>query len=283
LSVEADGKFCLSASGDKRLSSKTKGTKLNEQIGAGQPGDILVISGLTKAFRKVEAVRDLSLNVRRGEILGLVGPNGAGKTTTMRILAGIIPPSDGRILIAGHDLLSDPLAAKRALAFVPDDPALFGALTVYEHLVLAARAYSVQNWESRAEQLLDDFQLAAQRNTLAQELSRGARQKTAICAAYLHGPPVILLDEPLTGLDPHSIRHMKRSIRERAEAGAAFIISSHLLSLIDDLCTDLLVLHRGQALFRGSVAEARRVAATSDQPASLEDSFFEILRDAVNG
>ena len=242
---------------------------------------MITVNALHKRYQSVDAVRGLSFDVLPGQILGLIGPNGAGKTTTLRAIAGIIPLSDGEIAVAGHDVQAAPLQAKGALAYVPDDPALFGSLTVYEHLVLAARAYDITDYHARAEGLLRQFQLSDRRDTLAQELSRGARQKVAICAAYIHDARAILFDEPLTGLDPHAIRTMKTSIRQRAAAGAAFIVSSHLLSLIEDLCTHLLVLHRGQALFSGTVDDARALASQSATAATLEESFFHIVRDAV--
>jgi len=239
------------------------------------------VRNLHKQYRNVDAVRCLSFDVLPGRILGLVGPNGAGKTTTMRAIAGIIPATSGSIEVAGYDVRKAPLLAKQALAYVPDDPALFGSLTVYEHLVLAARAYAVSDYATRAEQLMAQFEISDRRDTLAQELSRGARQKAAICSAYVHDAQAILFDEPLTGLDPHGIRTMKDSIRERAAAGAAVMISSHLLSLIEDLCTHLLVLHKGQTLFTGAVAEARALVSGSAKAATLEESFFHIVREAV--
>jgi ABC-2 type transport system ATP-binding protein len=242
---------------------------------------VIHVDDLRKNYRDVAAVRGLSFDVPPGQILGLVGPNGAGKTTTMRVIAGIIPPSGGVIEVAGHDVGKAPLQAKKALAYVPDDPALFGSLTVQEHLVLAARAYEVTDYRPRAEALLRRFQIYDKRDTLAQELSRGGRQKTAICAAYIQKARAFLFDEPLTGLDPHGIRTMKESIREGAAAGAAFVISSHLLSLIEDLCTHLLVLNKGQALFMGRVADARALASGGERAATLEESFFHIVRDAV--
>jgi ABC-2 type transport system ATP-binding protein len=242
---------------------------------------VIRVRDLHKVYRNVAAVRGLSFEVPPGRILGLVGPNGAGKTTTMRAIAGIIRPTDGVIEVAGYDVRTQPLKAKKALAYVPDDPALFGSLTVYEHLVLAARAYEVADYRSRAEDLMRRFEIAERRDTLAQELSRGARQKVAICAAYIQDAKAILFDEPLTGLDPQGIRTMKESIREGAAAGAAFVISSHLLSLIEDLCTHLLVLHKGRSLFAGTVAEARAVVSQGAETATLEESFFHIVRDAV--
>jgi ABC-2 type transport system ATP-binding protein len=227
-----------------------------------------------KNYRATIAVAGLSFEVPAGAILGLVGPNGAGKTTTLRALAGIIRPTSGQLTIAGHDIVNDALAAKRSLAYVPDDPKLFDPLTVWEHLEFIASAYRVGEYASRAEALLEQFELVEKRRTMAQELSRGMRQKVAICCAYLHEPKAILFDEPLTGLDPHAIRTLKSSIAERAARGAAIVISSHLLALVEDLCTHLLILHKGQRLFYGSLDEARAHYADLQGNASLEEVFF---------
>lgn len=237
----------------------------------------ILIEDLHKQYRDTHAVRGLSFHVEAGRILGLVGPNGAGKTTTMRCACGIIPPTSGTLTVAGHDVVSDPVAAKRELAYVPDDPHLFDSLTVWEHLRFTASAYRVPAplWQQRGEDLLRQFELLEKKNTIAQELSRGMRQKTAICCAYLHQPRAIWLDEPLTGLDPRGIRTMKDSIRQLAGEGAAAVISSHLLSLVEDICTDLLIVHRGQRLFLGSMDQARADRAAFGD-ATLEDFFFRL-------
>jgi ABC-2 type transport system ATP-binding protein len=225
-----------------------------------------------KLYRQTVAVAGISFEVQPGQILGLLGPNGAGKTTTMRAIAGIIPPTSGRLIVAGHDVVADPVAAKRELAYVPDDPKLFEALTVWEHLLFMAAAYRVASWQPIAEQLLEQFELTEKRDTPAQELSRGMRQKVAIACAYLHHPKAILFDEPLTGLDPRGIRTMKQSVRDRCAAGAAVVVSSHLLALVEDLCTHLLILHRGKQLFWGTAPEAHASFAAGEQ--SLEEVFF---------
>jgi ABC-2 type transport system ATP-binding protein len=236
--------------------------------------NVIRVDDYHKTYRETVAVAGLSFEVPAGAILGLVGPNGAGKTTTMRALAGIIRPTRGRLSVAGHDVVADPLAAKRALAYVPDDPKLFDALTVWEHLEFIASAYRVADFAGKGEGLLQQFELVEKRNTMAQELSRGMRQKVAICCAYLHEPGAILFDEPLTGLDPYAIRTLKASISRRAVAGAAVVVSSHLLSLVEDLCTHLLILNKGQSLFYGSLAEARAKYADLQGEASLEEVFF---------
>jgi ABC-2 type transport system ATP-binding protein len=234
---------------------------------------LIQVMGFHKTYKETVAVADLSFDVMPGQILGLLGPNGAGKTTTMRAIAGIIPPTLGRLFVAGRDVQVDPVGAKRALAYVPDDPKLFEALTVWEHLRFVASAYRVEQFEPHAEWLLGQFELTEQRNKMAGELSRGMRQKVAICCAYLHRPAAILFDEPLTGLDPKGIRTMKESVRQIAAAGAAVVVSSHLLARVEDLCTHLLILHRGRRLFVGPATEARAAfAATGD--ASLEDVFI---------
>jgi ABC-2 type transport system ATP-binding protein len=227
-----------------------------------------------KAYRQTVAVAGLSFEVPAGAILGLVGPNGAGKTTTLRALAGIIRPTSGSLSIAGHDIVTDSLAAKRALAYVPDDPKLFDPLTVWEHLEFIASAYRVTDFAPKAEALLVQFELVEKRRTMAQELSRGMRQKVAIACAYLHDPQAILFDEPLTGLDPHAIRVLKATITERAAAGAAIVVSSHLLALVEDLCSHLLILHQGRRLFYGSLDDARAHYADLQGNASLEEVFF---------
>lgn len=236
---------------------------------------MIQVEGYEKSYRNTVAVRGLSFEVAAGSVLGIVGPNGAGKTTTMRALSGIIPPSAGRLMVAGYDVVKDPIAAKGQLAFIPDEPQLFEVLTVWEHLEFTASIYQVPSFAAEAERLLEQFELTDKRDTIAQELSRGMRQKVAICCGYLHRPQAIIFDEPLTGLDPRGIKTLKASIRERAAAGAAVMVSSHLLDLIDDLCSHLLILHHGRCLFQGTIAEAKSRIQTVGTDASLEDIFFQ--------
>lgn len=235
---------------------------------------MILVQGFHKAYRDTVAVSDLSFEVCGGQILGLLGPNGAGKTTTLRAMAGIIPPTRGQISVAGHDVVRDPVAAKRELAYVPDDPKLFDTLTVWEHFEFIASVYRVPDLPARATQLLEQFDLTAKRNTIAAELSRGMRQKVAICCAYLHQPKAMLFDEPLTGLDPHAIRTLRHSVIDHARSGGAVVMSSHLLSLVQDLCTHLLILNHGQCQFNGTVEDARAAFADAPGDKSLEGVFF---------
>jgi len=239
---------------------------------------VIEVKNFHKSYDNTVAVQDLSFTVLPGQILGLVGPNGAGKTTTLRAMCGIIPPSKGALSIGGYEVRSNPVEAKRLLAYVPDDPKLFDVLTVWEHFRYAAEAYGTQNWQENAAGLLTRFELEDKRNALGAELSRGMRQKLALCCAYIHDPKAILLDEPLTGVDPHGIRTTKDSIRERAEAGCAIIMSSHILDLVEDLCSHLLILNQGECLFLGTLAEARATFEEMTGSASLEDIFLHATR-----
>lgn len=229
-----------------------------------------------KVYGQTVAVAGLTFRVDPGEILALVGPNGAGKTTTLRALAGILTPTYGRLFIDGHDVVRDPVRAKAALAYVPDDPHLFERLTVWEHFRFVASVYRLPSWEPEAEVLLQRLELTEKRNALASELSRGMRQKLAIGCAYLHHPRAILLDEPLTGLDPRGIRTMKDQMREQAAAGAAMIVSSHLLSLFEDLCTAVLILHKGRLVQHGKLSDLRAQLAASGRHETLEELFFRL-------
>jgi ABC-2 type transport system ATP-binding protein len=237
---------------------------------------VIQVEGLRKLYGDFPAVQGLTFSVARGEVLGLVGPNGAGKTTTIRSLAGIIIPTSGSIRIAGHDLKADPVAAKGALAFIPDEPHLFDYLTVEEHLRFIARLYRIGDVSDRIPGLLAELDLSDKQRALPGELSRGMKQKLAIACGLLHDPKALLLDEPLTGLDPVGIRRMKTTIVQRAEGGAAVILSSHLLHLVEEICTRVLVMQRGRAVAFGSISEilAERPNLRSR---TLEDVFLALI------
>jgi ABC-2 type transport system ATP-binding protein len=237
---------------------------------------VIQVDGLHKLYGDFPAVQGLSFTVGSGEVLGLVGPNGAGKTTTIRSIAGIIIPTSGRIQIAGHDLKTDPVAAKSALAFIPDEPHLFEYLTVEEHLRFVARLYRLGDVSRGFPALLAELDLADKLHALPGELSRGMKQKLAIACGLLHEPKALLLDEPLTGLDPVGIRRMKTTIIRRAAAGAAVILSSHLLHVVEEICTRLLVMQRGRVVAFGSIREilAQRPEL---QSRNLEDVFLALI------
>lgn len=235
---------------------------------------MIEVDALSKRYGSFLAVKDLSFTVQPGEVLGLVGPNGAGKTTTLRCIAGIIPATSGTAKIAGQDLAVDPIAAKRALAFFPDEPRLFDYLTVRQHLNFVARIYGVANHEALAQPLLEELEIADKADQLPGELSRGMKQKLAIACGLLHGPRVMFFDEPLTGLDPLGIRRMKDSILKRAREGATIVLSSHLLSLLEEVCSHVLILKRGEKIAHGTLAEVAARFSNGDANVSLEEVFI---------
>ncbi len=239
-----------------------------------------------KAYGSTLAVAGLTFRVQPHQVWGLVGHNGAGKTTTLRAISGLLPPSQGTLRVAGFDVMEEALQAKANLAYVPDDPQLFDALTVGEHLRFSAAAYQLQDIQDRAAELLHYFELSDKVDTPAENLSRGMRQKLGICCAYLHDPPAILFDEPFTGLDPKAIRRLKESVTRRAEQGAAIIVSSHLLAMVEDLCTHFLILSHGAPTFSGTHQELFEKFENQGDETTLEDIFFrvtDLADDAARG
>ena len=243
----------------------------------------IVVEDYHKNYGDVVAVAGVSFAVAGAEILGLLGPNGAGKTTTLRALAGILTPTRGRLLLDGHDVVRDPVRAKMALGYVPDDPQLFDRLTVWEHFRFTAASYRMSDWQKRAEELLSRLELTEKRDAQAADLSRGMRQKLAVGCAWLHDPRAVLLDEPFTGPDPRGIRTMKDMIREQAASGAALIVSSHLLTLFEDLITTVLILHRGRVLRHAPLRELRQELVQQGRHETLEEMFFRLTESPVEG
>ncbi len=231
------------------------------------------------------AVSQLSMDVQPGQVLGLVGRNGAGKTSTLKSIAGILSISGGTIEVDGFNVVSNPVQAKQRTAYVPDDPELFHDLTVEQHLQFVASVYQIQSPGPRIDELLSDFELAPKRHSPAKDLSRGMRQKLAICCAWLQGPKAMLLDEPMTGLDPYGIRMLKRSVTRQAESGVAVIISSHLLAMVEDICSDILILDEGVNKFYGTLEQLKlRFGSTprTGDPDSSEQSLEEIYFSALD-
>jgi ABC-2 type transport system ATP-binding protein len=239
----------------------------------------IAVRDLTRTYGAAVAVEALSFEVAAGEIVGLIGPNGAGKTTTLRSLAGILRPTSGSVRIDGFEIGADAAAAieaKRRLAFMPDEPHLFEYLTVEEHLRLVARLYRVEDFESRARALLAELELHGKERSLPGELSRGMRQKVVIACGLVRQPSVLLFDEPLTGLDPRGIRSMRETIVERGRAGASILLSSHLLHLVEEVCTRVIIMDRGRKVADGTVADLASRADLAAAGSNLEQIFLHV-------
>src|SRR3954468_6313803 len=239
----------------------------------------IAVDHFTRTYGAFTAVDDLTFEVQAGEIVGLIGPHGAGKTTTLRAMAGILLPTSGQITVDGHDLAPGSpgsIEAKRRLAFMPDEPHLFEYLTVEEHLRLVARLYAVPDFDRRAKALIDELELAGKERSLPGELSRGMRQKVVIACGLVRDASVLLFDEPLTGLDPLGIRKMRDTIVARGKAGAAILVSSHLLHLVEEICTRVVIMDRGKKVADGTVSELASRADLAAAGSNLEQIFLRV-------
>ena len=243
---------------------------------------MIEVTSLTKRYGTFTAVNGLSFTVRPGEVLGLVSQQGEGTPSPLRCLAGIIPASGGNVRITGHDIAAEPVAAKRALAFFPDEPRLFDYLTVRQHLNFVARIYGVANHAAIAQPLLEELEIAEKADQLPGELSRGMKQKLAIACGLLHAPKVMFFDEPLTGLDPLGIRRMKDSIVKRAREGASVVLSSHLLHLLEEVCSHVLILKKGEKIADGTLAEVSARFSNGEADVSLEEIFIRATGGSEN-
>ena len=238
----------------------------------------LAVRGLTRRFGSFTAVDGLSFEVRASEILGFLGPNGAGKTTTLRMCSGLLRPDAGEIVVAGASLTAAPLEARARMGFVPDEPFLYERLTAREFLDFVGALYRVSERDTlaRTEQLLARLNLGEAADDPIETYSLGMRQKVSVAAALLHDPPLILLDEPLGGLDPPAARALKDLLRERAAGGAGVLVSTHLLDVAERLCDRVLILHRGRERAEGALATLRGARAD----ATLEDVFLALTRES---
>jgi ABC-2 type transport system ATP-binding protein len=238
--------------------------------------DALRITGLTKSFDK-PAVRGLELRLGQGEFYGLLGPNGAGKTTTLRMIVGLLPPDSGSIEIFGVDALADPIAAKQMIAWLPDEPMLYDKLTPLEYLEFIAGLWRIDPRRARtqAQFLLEALDLWPQRHDLCEEFSRGMKQKAALAGALIHDPKLLLLDEPLTGLDAAIARQVKNLLLDRARNGCTIVLTTHILDVAERLVDRIGIIQHGELLAEGNLEELR--TRTGRQGSSLEDVFLHLV------
>lgn len=242
------------------------------------PAPVLAaFSGVSKAFGERRALNDLSLAIHAGEVFGLLGPNGAGKTTALRILCGLLLPDSGRLEIAGHDVVEEPLLARRQVGYVPDGAPLYSNLTPLEHLLLVGRLHAMEEARTNGEahRLLEALELSERANDPIGAFSRGMRQKVAIACALLPSPRLLVLDEPLTGLDTSFTTVIKAVMRGWADRGGAVLVTSHLLDVVERLCDRMGILAAGRSLAVGDLAELRAQAGGGT---TLEEVFRSLTR-----
>lgn len=236
---------------------------------------------LVKRFGDLVAVNDVSLTVERGRFFALLGPNAAGKTTTIRMLTGLIRPTSGSARVAGFDIQTEPLEARRRLAYVPDFPFLYDKLTPWEFLRFTGQLFRLDETAitTRARELVRRFNLEPYLHKIIDGLSHGTRQRVAIVSALLHDPEVFVLDEPMVGLDPHHSRVLKDTLRERVENGMTVLVSTHQLSLAEELADRIGIMHEGRLLVAGSREELRLKSGTSG---ALEQAFLVLTEQEAN-
>jgi len=234
------------------------------------------LESLTKTYGKFVAVDNIDLHVPRGTMFGFVGPNGAGKTTTLRIIAGIMRPTAGRIWLGGDDVVADPMAAKARLGFIPDRPFLYEKLTGAEFLRFVAGLYGQDGEvvEKRIDELLEVFELSRWKHELIEYYSHGMRQKLIISSALIHRPECIVVDEPMVGLDPKAARLLKDILRQFVDRGGTVLMSTHTLDIAETMCDKIAIIHAGKIVAQGTMAELREQTAAGN--ASLEELFLKL-------
>jgi ABC-2 type transport system ATP-binding protein len=228
---------------------------------------MIAVENLVKRFGKFTAVDGVSINVEPGQIHGFLGPNGAGKTTSIRMIAGLLRPDSGRILVNGHDLARDPEAAKAALGFIPDRPFIYDKLTAGEFLRFHGGLYGMDGGDTdqRILEMLEIFELGRWQHELVESFSHGMKQRLVMSAAFLHRPKAVLVDEPMVGLDPRGARLIKDIFRLMASRGVAILMSTHTLEVAQEMCDLISIILKGKIIAHGSVADVRAMAGTPDE------------------
>jgi ABC-2 type transport system ATP-binding protein len=241
---------------------------------------MIELKSLTKKYGDYKAVDDLNLFVKKGEIFGFIGPNGAGKTTTIKMIGGILAPSAGSVTVAGIDIQKEPEKAKRKIGFIPDRPYLYEKLTGREFLKFTADLYGVSAdiFNKKAQQNLEMFSLADWSDELIESYSHGMKQRLIMSAALLHDPEVIIVDEPMVGLDPMAIMMVKDLFQRLAHKGVTVFMSTHTLAVAEDICERIGVINKGHLIASGTTAELRRQANVTD--ADLERVFINLTTNA---
>ena len=234
------------------------------------------LEGLTKRYGKFVAVNAIDLHVPRGQLFGFLGPNGAGKTTTLRMIAGILRPTEGWVTLGGDEVTTRPMAAKARLGYIPDRPFVYEKLTGAEFLRFVAGLYNQDGAviEKRADELFELFELSAWKHELVESYSHGMRQKLIISSALIHRPECIVVDEPLVGLDPRGARLLKDIFREFVERGGTVLMSTHTLEVAQAVCDRIAIIQEGNIVAQGTIDELRKQTAAGD--ASLEELFLKL-------
>ncbi|RIL05758.1 MAG: ABC transporter [Proteobacteria bacterium] len=242
---------------------------------------MIEIDKLTKRYGQFCAVNGLTLSIRPGEIFGFLGVNGAGKTTTLRMLAGVLTPTSGSIRICGLDLAEQPEMAKAMTGYIPDRPYIYAKLSGREFLYFVADLYNVSSAEAeeRIESLLAEYQLNEWQDELVESYSHGMKQRLATCAALVHKPKVLIVDEPMVGLDPHGAKMLKEALKRYALQGMSILLSTHSLNVAEEVSDRLAIIHRGTVITTGTLQEIKHQSGNIEY--DLEEIFLELTSQAI--
>jgi len=243
---------------------------------------MIELVNLSKSYRNIKAVDKINLRIEKGTIFGFLGPNGAGKTTTIKMMAGVMSPTGGKIILDGIDLMNDPVSAKRIVGYIPDRPFLYERLTGWEFLKLISALYGMNGsaeLDKKILRLLHLFEIAEWKDELIESYSHGMKQRLVMCSALIHDPKILIVDEPMVGLDPKAMRLVKEIFRKKAQEGMTLFISTHSLEVAQELCNEVAIIHKGRIVAQGTLDELKRGARLDG---TLEDIFLKIIEEEMN-
>lgn len=245
----------------------------------GRPEPLIELSAVSKRFGEKQAVNAIDLSIHSGEVFAFLGPNGAGKTTTIKMITGLLKPTSGRVFVGGHDMSSNSLEARRSISYVPDQPHLYEKLSGTDFLEFTRGVYGATDPASKAyqDELVGIFEMRDWCDDLIETYSHGMRQRVAFASALIHRPKVLVLDEPMVGLDPKSMRIVKNLMRQTADAGAAVLMSTHVLAIAEEVADRIGIMQHGRMIRCGTLNELKAMRPTGT---TLEDFFLEVTAEA---
>ena len=239
---------------------------------------MIEVTNLTKTFGSTVAVNNLNLHIKRGELFVFLGPNGAGKTTTIKLITGLLKPTSGQVKVNGYDIGRKPVEAKKCLGYISDHPYLYEKLTAREFLQFVAGLYGVENFQKKMDRLMENFGLVGREDYLIENFSHGMRQKVAISSALIHDPEILVIDEPMVALDPHSAKYVKKILKGWVSRNKTVFLSTHTLSLAEEIATRIGIIHHGNLLCTGTMQEIKK---ESKLTGNLEEVFIAMTKDEV--
>ncbi len=240
---------------------------------------MIIVNNLTKTYGNKKAVNNITLHIKPGEIFGFIGPNGAGKTTTIKMIGGLIAPTHGNVFIHGIDMAKNPVIAKKNIGLIPDRPFLYEKLTGFEFMKFTSDLYEtdIENFNQKAEKLLKSFSILDNAHELIESYSHGMKQRLIMSSALLHNPPLLIVDEPMVGLDPKGIKMVRKLFKDLASRGTTIFMSTHTLNLAEDVCTRIGIINEGTLIETGTISELKSISKMGE--GNLEEIFLKLTEE----